>query len=52
MTTTTGTTHTRSPAGHRATAHVLLRDDLGRLTADHRPLLRRAGTARTERELP
>jgi hypothetical protein len=55
MTTTTGTPHTRSPAGHKATAHVLLRDDLGRLTLRRlRPwhrLLARCAAARLDREL-
>ena len=32
MTTTTGNTYTRSPADPGPTGHVLLRDDLGRLT--------------------
>jgi hypothetical protein len=52
---TTGTTHTRSPAGHGATAHVLVHDDLGRLTLRRlRPwhrLLARCAAARLDREL-
>jgi hypothetical protein len=55
MTTTTSTTNTRSPAGHRATAHVLLHDDLDRLTLRRlRPwhrLLARCAAARLDREL-
>ena len=55
MTTTTGTTHTRSLAGHRATAYVLLHDDLGRLTLRRlRPwhrLLARCAAARLDCQL-
>jgi hypothetical protein len=55
MTTTTGTTNTRSPAGDRAAAHVLLHDDLAGLTLRRlRPwhrMLARCAAARLDREL-
>jgi hypothetical protein len=55
MTTTTGNTRTRSPSGLGPTGHVLLRDDLGRLTLRRlRPwhwLLARCAAARLDREL-
>lgn len=55
MATTTGDSHTRNPAGHRPTGHVLLRDDLGcftlrRLRPWHR-LLARFAAGRLDREL-
>jgi hypothetical protein len=55
VTTTAGNTQTRSPAGPERTRHVLLRDDLGRLTLRrlqpwHR-MLARAAAARLDREL-
>ena len=55
MATTTGDTHTRSPAGHKATRDVLLRDDLGcftlrRLRPWHR-LLAGCAAGRLDREL-
>ena len=50
-----GTTHTYSPAGPERTRHVLLRDDLGRLTLRRlRPwhrVLARCAAARLDREL-
>jgi len=55
MTTTTGNTYTRSPADPGPTGHVLLRDDLGRLTLRRlRPwhwLRARCAAARLDREL-
>ena len=55
VTTTAGTTQTRGPAGQERTRHVLLRDDLGRLTLRRlRPwhrMLARATAARLDREL-
>ena len=55
MTTTTGITHTHSPAGQRPGGHVLLGDSLGgftlrRLRPWHR-LLARCAAARLDREL-
>lgn len=55
VTTTAGNTQTRSPAGQQRTRHILLRDDLGRLTLRRlRPwhrMLARAAAARLDREL-
>jgi hypothetical protein len=55
MTTTTGNPRTHSPAGHRPTEHVLLRDNLGRFTLRRlRPwhrLLARCAAPRLDREL-
>ena len=55
MTATAGNTQTCSPTGQERTRHVLLRDDLGRLTLRHvRPwhrLLARCAAARLDREL-
>jgi hypothetical protein len=55
VTTTAGNTQPRGPAGQERTRHVLLRDDLGRLTLRrlwpwHR-MLARAAAARLDREL-
>jgi len=55
VTTTAGNTQPRRPAGQERTRHVLLRDDLGRLTLRRlRPwhrLLARCAAARLDREL-
>ena len=55
VTATAGTTQTRGPAGQERTRHVLVRDDLGRLTLRRlRPwhrMLARAAAARLDREL-
>ena len=55
MTTTTGNTHTRRPAGQGRTRHVLLQDDLGRLMLGRlRPwhrVLARCAASRLDREL-
>ena len=55
VTATAGTTPTGGPAGQETTRHVLLRDDLGRLTLRRlRPwhrMLARAAAARLDREL-
>ena len=55
VTTTAGTTQTCSPPGQERTRHVLVRDDLGRLTLRRlRPwhrMLTRAAAARLDREL-
>jgi hypothetical protein len=55
MTTTTGNTHARRPAGQRRTSHVLLQDDRGRLMlARLRPwhrALARCAAPRLDREL-
>jgi hypothetical protein len=55
LTTTAGNTQTRSPARQERTRHVLLRDDLGRLTLRRlRPwhrMLARYAAARLDREL-
>jgi hypothetical protein len=55
MTTTTGNTRIHSPASRRSTGHVLLHDDLGRITLRRlRPwhrLLARCAAARLDRQL-